>query len=284
MKRLIVSLLTVASLAAIPAESVAQDVLDGIYRPEHTLERRVIPYAPLREADVMWLQRVWRRVDLREKINHPMYYPEKAAQGRKSLFDVIKDAIMNDGTLTAYYPGALGDNDMFTERMTTDEVRDLLFKKDTVFTQDLNTGEMVQKVVPIEVKSNEVKWYEIKEEWFFDRQRSVMDVRIIGICPMKAKIDGLTGEYRGLQRLFWIYYPEARYVFVKSEVFNRGNDVERRTYEDVFWKRQFGSYIVKSSNVYDRQIVEYKTGLEALLESEKIKGQITNMEHDLWSY
>jgi hypothetical protein len=67
-------------------------------------------------------------------------------------------------------------------------------------------------------------------------------------------------------------------------VFNRGNDVERRTYEDVFWKRQFGSYIVKSSNVYDRQIVEYKTGLEALLESEKIKGQITNMEHDLWSY
>ncbi|MEQ9186200.1 MAG: gliding motility protein GldN [Cryomorphaceae bacterium] len=284
MKRLIISLLTVACLASIPTESVAQDVLDGIYRPEHTLERRVIPYAPLREADVMWLQRVWRRLDLREKINHSMYYPEKPAQGRKSLFDVIKDAIMNDGTLTAYYPGALGDNDMFTERMTTDEVRDLLFKKDTVFTQDLNTGEMVQKVVPIEVKSNEVKWYEIKEEWFFDRQRSVMDVRIIGICPMKAKIDGLTGEYRGLQRLFWIYYPEARYVFVKSEVFNRGNDVERRTYEDIFWKRQFGSYIVKSSNVYDRQIVEYKTGLEALLEAEKIKSEITNMEHDLWSY
>jgi gliding motility associated protien GldN len=284
MKRLILSLLVVSAFSAVPTASSAQDVLDGIYRPEHTLERRVIPYAPLREADIMWMQRVWRRIDLREKINHAMYYPEKPAQGRKSLFDVIKDAILNDGTLTAYNPGALGDNDMFTQRMTTDEVRALLLRKDTAYTEDLMTGEMIPQIVTIEVTTAQVRWYEIKEEWFFDRQRSVMDVRIIGICPMKAVTDELTGEFRGLQRLFWIYYPEARYVFVKSEVFNRGNDVERRTYEDIFWKRQFGSYIVKASNVYDRNISQYKSGLEALLEAEKIKTEITNMEHDLWSY
>jgi gliding motility associated protien GldN len=284
MRRLIVTLVAVSALLTVPKMTQAQDVLDGIYRPEHSLERRVIPYAPLREADIMWLKRVWRRVDLREKINHPMYFPEKPAQGRKSLFDVIKDAILNDGTLTAYDPGALGDDDMFTKRMTTDEVRNLLFRKDTTYTEDLLTGAMVPTVVPIETKSTDVKWYEIKEEWFFDRQRSVMDVRIIGICPMKAKTDELTGEYRGLQKLFWVYYPEARYVFVKSEVFNRANDVERRTYEDIFWKRQFGSFIVKESNVYNRGISQYKKGLDALLEAERIKEQITNMEHDLWSY
>ena len=101
---------------------------------------------------------------------------------------------------------------------------------------------------------------------------------------MIPSTDELTGEFRGTKRLFWIYYPEARYVFVKSEVFNRGNDVERRTYEDVFWKRQFGSYITKESNVYDRSIKEYEMGLDALLEAERIKTEITNMEHDLWSY
>ena len=284
MKRLILSLIAVTTLMGVSHEASAQDVLDGIYRPEHTLERRVIPYAPLREADVMWLQRVWRRIDLREKINQPMFYPVEPAQGRRSLFDVIKDAIINDGTLTAYSPGALGDNDMFTERMTTDEVRDKLFSKDTVYSPNLETGEMEMKVVANETKSEAIKWYEIKEEWFFDRQRSVMDVRIIGICPMKENIDNLTGEFRGLMPLFWIYYPDARFVFVKSEVYNRGNDVERRTYEDVFWKRQFGSYIIKVSNVYDRGIVEYETGLDALLEAEKIKAKIMNMEHDLWSY
>jgi hypothetical protein len=67
-------------------------------------------------------------------------------------------------------------------------------------------------------------------------------------------------------------------------VFNRSNDVERRTYEDIFWKRQFGSFITKESNVYNRSISMYKKGLDALLEAEAIKTQITNMEHDLWSY
>lgn len=284
MRRLFKPMIVGMAMTMLAADVSAQDVLDGIYRPEHTLERRVIPYAPLREADIMWLKRVWRRVDLREKINHPMYFPEKPAQGRKSLFDVIKDAILNDGTLTAYYPGALGDDDMFTQRMTTEEVRNLLSKKDTSYTENLITGEMEPVVVTLDVKSADVKWYEIKEEWFFDRQRSVMDVRIIGICPLTSQKDDLTGEFRGTKRLFWIYYPEARYVFVKSEVFNRGNDVERRTYEDLFWKRQFGSYIIKTSNVYDRGIAQYQTGLNALLEGEKIKEQIFNMEHDLWSY
>jgi len=283
MKRLIFSLIVLTSMVLTSTQVSAQDVLDGIYRPEHTLERKVIAYPSLREADIMWLQRVWRRLDLREKINHPMYFPEKPAQGRKSLFDVIKDAILNDGTLTAYDPGALGDDDMFTKRMTTDEVRNLLSKTDTSYTENLMTGEMEPVIVNIDVKSADVKWYEIKEEWFFDRQRSVMDVRIIGICPMVAKKDD-GGEYRGLKPLFWIYYPEARYVFVKSEVFNRGNDVERRTYEDIFWKRQFGSFIIKTSNVYDRGIAQFKRGLNALLEAEEIKAKITNMEHDLWSY
>lgn len=232
----------------------------------------------------MWLQRVWRRIDLREKINHPMYFPEKPAQGRKSLFDVIKEAILYDGTLNAYSTGPLGDDDMFTQRLTPDEVKGILSKKDTVLTTDLITGDMVEQYITIDIKTSDVKWYEIKEEWFFDRQRSVMEVRIIGISPMIASKDDLTGEMKGLQKLFWIYYPEARYVFVKSEVFNRWNDVERRTYEDLFWKRQFGSYITKTSNVYDRNVAMYKKGLDALIESEKIKEKIFNMEHDLWSF
>ena len=281
--KIVLSVVILSTLAFVQDIS-AQNVLDGIYQPEHTLERRVIPYSPLREADVMWLRRVWRRVDLREKINHPFYFPEKPEQGRKSLFDVIKESILNDGTLTAYDPGPLGDDDMFTKRMTPDEVRGLLSKVDTVYSENLLTGDMEQQLVPMDVKSTDVKWYEIKEEWFFDRQRSVMEVRIIGICPMLAKKDELSGEFRGLKKLFWIYYPEARFVFVKSEIFNRANDVERRTYEDVFWKRQFGSYIIKMSNVYNRSIDQYKKGLDALLEAEDLKHTIFIMEHDLWSY
>lgn len=46
----------------------------------------------------------------------------------------------------------------------------------------------------------------------------------------------------------------------------------------------FGSYIIKESNVYDRYISSYTTGIDALLESERIKNDIFIFEHDLWEY
>ena len=70
----------------------------------------------------------------------------------------------------------------------------------------------------IEVTTEEIKMYKLKEDWFFDRTRGVMDVRIIGIAPMK-EVRGPNNELRGYRELFWLYYPECRYVFANAEVF-----------------------------------------------------------------
>ena len=56
------------------------------------------------------------------------------------------------------------------------------------------------------------------------------------------------------------------------------------TFDDIFHKRFFNSYIVKESNKYDRKINAYKTGVDALLEAEAIQNEIFNLEHDLWEY
>ncbi|MFT4545230.1 MAG: hypothetical protein ACI9EQ_001701, partial [Bacteroidia bacterium] len=66
-------------------ESAAQNVLDGVYVKEHYPTRKVIPYTHLREADVMWATRIWRKLDLREKINHPLYFPTEPIKNRRSL-------------------------------------------------------------------------------------------------------------------------------------------------------------------------------------------------------
>ena len=100
---------------------------------------------------------------------------------------------------------------------------------------------------------------------------------------IKVKIDE-SGNELGLEGLFWIYYPQARYVFANQGVFNRQNDAERRTYDDIFWKRMFSSSIIKESNVMDRKVNEYMIGLDAILTSEEIKAEIFNIEHDLWAY
>ena len=56
------------------------------------------------------------------------------------------------------------------------------------------------------------------------------------------------------------------------------------SYDDLFWKRQFDSYIYKEENVYDRSIQDYATGVEAMRESERIKHEIIDFEQSVWEY
>jgi gliding motility associated protien GldN len=261
----------------------AQTVLDGAYIKEHTKTKRVVPYTHIREADVMWARRVWRTIDLREKMNHPLYFPTEAINDRKSLFDVIRQGLLVDGSITAYDAGPLLDDDEFKKPLLASDIKDMFTRVDSSYTESLTTGDMELVVQEINLESADIKMYRLKEDWIFDKQRSTMDIRIIGIAPMK-EVKGDDGEVRGYAPLFWLYYPECRYVFANWEAFNRENDAERRSFEDIFWKRQFSSYITKWSNVYDRGINEYKTGLDALLEGEEIKQSLFVFEHDLWNF
>jgi len=265
-------------------QSTAQTVLDGAYIKEHTKTKKIIQYPHLREADVMWSTRVWRVIDLKQKINHPLFYPHREINDRKSLFQVIRDALIVDGSITAYDPGVTLD-DEFNVPMLISEVEGILSESDTILVPDPDDMDnMVEVIQQNDITPDMIERYRIKEDWYFDKQRSELYVRIIGLAPQIAALtaDGeRTGAY---QTLFWLYFPECRYVFSNWDVYNRTNDAERRSFDDIFMKRQFDSYIYKEQNVYDRSIVEYATGIDALLESERIKEEIFLLEHDLWSF
>lgn len=280
-------------VSLIAVNNYAQEVLapkppkypDGVYTKENTRTRRAISYTSLREADVMWSKRVWRVIDLREKINHPLYYPAQPILDRKSLFDVIKDAALKDGTITCFDRAALDDE--FRYDMTKSEIEKKLVHWDsTAQAEDPNNpGTFISAPTKDrDITSDKIWKYWIKEDWFFDKQRSVMDVRIIGLCPVIEKKTETGESTGGDEPLFWIYFPEARPVFANQEVYMRHNDAERRTLEDIFWKRMFSSFVRKESNVYDRTIIEYKTGLDALLESDRVKNDIFTWEHDLFHF
>jgi gliding motility associated protien GldN len=271
----------------------AQDILDGAYDRKTTYEnRKVQPYPHLRQADVMWSRKIWREIDLREKVNHPFYYPdvapgEEKVNDRRSLIDVIMDAVI-EGSITAY-ANAIYD-DEFKVEMTQDDIKKIGGAREEIMqVTDWDSEEedaIKDTLFKVEFDRTTVKKWRLKEEWYFDKQRSVMDVRIIGICPMQEGKDEITGESTGFfDPLFWVYFPDARPILANAEIFNlMKNDAERRTYDDVFWKRMFSSYIIKESNVMNRKVNEYMIGLDAILKSEEIKAEIFNIEHDLWEY
>lgn len=255
---------------------------DSFYTKENSRNRNPIVYPTEREADIMWSKRVWRVIDLREKMNFPLYYPDLPMLDRKSLYDVIIDAAMNDGSISCFANPAT--DDQFRYEMTKTEEKQLLFPVVMKLVERLDGSGYDSVSTPEPITSAQVWKYWVKEDWFYDKQRSVMDVRIIGLCPLIEKVSE-SGEHLGADKpLFWIYFPEARPVFATSEVYMRKNDAERRTLDDIFWKRMFSSYIRKESNVYDRGIYDYKVGLDQQLESERVKNDISTYEHDLWHF
>lgn len=259
------------------AEVKAQTVDDDVYTKENIPAKEPMQYRYLREADVMWSKKLWQMIDCRKKLNHPLYFPKGKMDDRKSLIQLIIYGIDKEG-LTAY-----GD-DQFNEILTRDEVYNRLGAG--VDTQRIRQadGSYEKKVIEKGIRYEEIKKYMIKEQWFFDRKYSDLRVRIVGICPIREYIDEDTGDKRK-RKAFWIYYPASRPLFANWEVFNRQNDAQRISFDDFFQQRRFNSFVVQESNVYENRLVEeYTTGINTLLEAERIRNEIFTFEHDLWEY
>lgn len=260
-----------------------QTVLDGAYVKEHNPTRKVIAYPYLREADVMWAKRIWQVIDLKQKINHPLYFPTEAIENRKSLFDVIRIGLLEQGSITAYGLGPAQDDDEFRYALGQAELDSMLNPIVVRTRPNIDTGEPEEVRTVEEVKSSDVVAYKLKEDWIFDKQRSERYVRIIGIAPITLRYSE-SGEVKGKKELFWLYYPECRYLFNNYDVFNTHNGGQQMTFDQLFQMRMFSGYVVKEDNVYNRTIDPTWKGIDALMESERIKNELFVMEHDLWHY
>ena len=265
-------------------------VQDGITKLEILKDKEPIPYPPLRESDIFWSRRVWRIIDLRERLNYPLYYPTDVVQARKSFVQALVSAIQS-GTIKAYDT----DSDEFITELSPEALRSRFEATDrTVVQPKLDGSGDTTIVIRGEFNWGEVKELYVKEDWFFDKHHSQMFVRIIGICPVRVyakEIQTADEEEDAVselvkKQLFWIYYPEARKILANTPCFVGESEVTQLSFDDLFQKRRFASYIrAISNNQNNRQIHNYtRNGMEAMLESERLKQEIFNFESDLWEY
>src|SRR5690606_18781133 len=95
--------------------------------------------------------------------------------------------------------------------------------------------------------------------------------------------DGLDSKVE----LFWVWFPGAREVLNEERVFNNRNSASTITFDHLLNSRRFNGVIYKEDNVYgDREIKDYiaDNALMQLLESDRVREQIRNLEIDLWNY
>lgn len=276
--KVIVAFLLLLSVTSYTKAQNSKAFFDSIIKNQDNEEKAPIALPHVEPEDVIWCKTVWRELVLREKMNLPLYYPTLPLDGRKSLIMVLLDGIEHSYK-TAY------DDDELTTPITIEEINGKFGASTEVITRrNPDTGEMDTLPVENEIHTDEVKRIQLKELWYFNKRSSKMEVRIIALCPIreytKEEADGVLKR-----ELFWVDYGEFRDLFSKQRVYNFQNDALRLSLDDVFLKRYFSSRIIRETNPYDnRSISSYSTGMDAVLESDRIKDEIFTYEQDLWEY
>ncbi len=256
-------------------------------------ERQMLANYTYEEYDIFWAKTVYREIDIREKMNHPFAYP------RAPFMTVLLDVLNKNPDIPVYKEDVFTGRD-FSDITRWDSIETTLGNKrsETVYEEDAS-GDIVEREVDItdKFRVSKVRRFAIKEVWFFDKKHSRMRVEIMGIAPLYevSAVDqgadavllqqmGMTGMTTQ-QTLFWVYYPDIREYLSRYQTYNPLNDALRMSWDDLLTSRFFSSYITKASNPLDRKIKDYtRNGLDALYESEEVKEEIFNFEHDLWSY
>lgn len=265
---------------------------DGATERQMFKTRIPLEYEYLRADDALYTTRVWREIDIREKINLPFRYQASDDNGDQRFVSILVKAVRDElkkGNAIAFSP----DDDRFTTFLDSAAFERAIGggeQCDTNAVYDLNDPTKIVKYVVDCNKLNpdDIVKFRIKEEWVFDREASRMMVRIIGIAPCKTQFATDKKTERGVTPLFWIYYPDLRSVLARYEVYNPKNmGMSRMTWEELFEARMFSSYIIKSSldnplNKYIRSVIS--DPILRLLEGENIKDKIFNYEQNLWQY
>lgn len=285
----------VDTVPAAPTEaSLDLGVVRKSLRNDNAIERNLVKeriplaYEHIREDDAVYRQRLWREIDVHEKMNLPFSYKADDDNGNQRFINILLTS-MKSGEITAFSP----IDDRFTTPITLKEVTEQLVGKPAVvsipdWTQDPDGSKGIMKDSTIQQMFNpeDIEKYWIKEEVVFDKESSRLHVRILGIAPLKT-IKNSDGSFRDVTPLFWVYYPDMRPLLARFEAYNGKNFGARLSWEELFESRMFASRIIKSTidNPSDAFIASYvKDPILRLLEGENVKEKVFNYEQDLWSY
>lgn len=247
---------------------------DGVIdRVDHI--NRVIETPRIREIDVAWKRRVWRLIDVRQKVNQAFIYQGDEFSGGGAFIEILLHLASNKD-IAVYqsddFKGALGGEQL--EELTQGSI-------DSTLTVDPITGEEIYVVTRTEFNPASIIKYRVKEDWIMDRNRGKMVVEIIGIAPVTVVINPDTGLPIGEKAMFWVYYPDARKHLGQYEVYNPRNDMQRISWADYLDARYFDSYVYKTSanNPYGYEMAK---GLRGLQEGERAMEEIYNRSMEMW--
>lgn len=242
------------------------------------------PYSYINPNDVVWEKNVYEAIPLDERANLIYYFPTQETDDRKSLFTILKDAVIEKKITDVY------QFDDFRNKLTTEEIKKRLYRIDTTDAgkEMLSYGMQISQeyIVETEINPSDVIEYRIRGVYYFDRNAGELKYRLIGIAPLVVDVNTKGSDAEQGIELFWIFFPSARDILYQNYAYNERNQRANNNFDYLFNSRRFSSVIYKSDNIAGESIEEYvgDNAMYQLLEAERIKENIRDFEDDLWSY
>lgn len=250
-----------------------------------------LPYGYIDERDVLWSKTTWEIIDLDERVNFPLYYPidtNNIGSERRSLYDVLVKNIKNGGIEEVYA------DSYFTEKRTLGDIEASLVYSDTtdLGIEQYNAEGFVdpEYIRKFTLDAGDVEEWRIRGVWYLDKRQGELRYRLLGICPVANEARSKAYPDDGVDakvELFWVWFPAARGILNEAKAFNRKNTSQPVSFDHLLNARRFSGVVYKEDNVQgDRGVSDYisDNALMQLLEADRIKEQIRNIEIDLWNY
>ncbi|MHA8065870.1 gliding motility protein GldN [Aquirufa sp. ROCK2-A2] len=295
--------ISVVLLSFLSFQSMAQE------KPLNTAAQNSV--RPIDDANVHFKVRLWRRLDLNEKINQPLFSYNNEIS--KFLVEWVEA-----GILTAY------TNDSLTTKLTTAQFKENLKIEEGVVdgelseaeksagfggeskttatagtddgwggkttaatdktkTADNSFAEKPSSTTAAYYFPKELTIIEIKEDAIIDRQRSRMyfDIQsftlIIPAAKTKAGFDKPIASFR-YKDVYKLFRNTPNCIWYNSQ-----NEIQHKNMADAFDLRMFQARIVKKGNSRNQYLTDINNSeVDGLNRSQLLEYELLEMEHDMW--
>lgn len=201
-----------------------------------------------------WRRVVYRQLSIDSLANAPIFRPVRPSGQLQSLFSLLFKRF-NEGSITVYEYEDLGYENLTPERQLRFE--DFLDRFGIVYDKDPSqTGNRAFKILPVDIPTQSIRSYYVKEEYYYDVKTSDVSSQIVAICPVMDDEISMEGSVR--IPLFWVKYSDLQpYLSQQPVMLSTKNNATTATMDDFF-----------SLNLYRGQISMTLGGETAELNSE----------------
>ncbi|WP_286727488.1 MULTISPECIES: type IX secretion system ring protein PorN/GldN [Sphingobacterium] len=264
------------SASSITSGEVIQDTIpltDGFYQANNMEDAVPFAYPEVNKKNIRFYKRVWRDIDLKDEKNNILAIPGN------SLIEVVMKAI-EKGKLSLYSP----DDDSFKGRLSAQEGMARFADSVLVPIFDGEGNQIDSKMALNEFDPARVTKFRIKEDIFFDKQRSRLETRIIGVAPlMNITTSAELAESVGATPAFWLYFPQLRYSLIQVDISDPDKGLYDMTMDDFFVQNKFASTIVRESSPGMLQNLKETENGGQQLDGNKVEEKLDAYKKKLWS-